>query len=421
MKTICIETHVDSAIWWWIRLPEDRIIYSTQANTERDLVRAMNLQRFNIDVRTLNPDEYSSIIWNDNINIQIWSNNWSLSIPWLYPTPKTHPILSKAGLIWLIQNTTWLDKYIPKSAIISRNDTHKEASLIHNIQKSIADNFSIHSKIAIKNAIMDGNGNWVWFIDYDDKPSLTTWLQKLIDKFTMKAWGKVEKVLYSDYVIQEFIDNKIWEWSISFSIQNNTIETRWLANNTVWDWEFFGSTNYHPYLEKSEYDTLQDTLSKDLLPLLQSLQKEWVRGNVWFDILYQRANGNIKAYILESNWIYRTTGSTLPNCFGYNTKNDFFIGIPIIPKYINSDYMPLTPWTLLTLSKHLMALWTTPGEAQIMNIKSEWINLWYPVLWIAGAWPTIKEIQDLYLHAWLLNNAGKEYIKKIFATMKKQS
>ncbi len=368
----------------------------------------------------LSPDEYSSITWSHDINIQIWSNNWSLHIPWLYPTPKTHPILSKSGLIWLIQNTPILDKYIPKSVIINKGSINENSLLLY-IHEVIEDNFTLGTKIVIKNSIMDGNGNWVWFIDYNDPSSLTIWLQTIIDRFIHKAWDKKEKVFWSDYVIQEFIDNKIWEWSISFSIQNNSIETRGLANNTVWDWEFFWSTNYHPYLDQSEQDIIQDELSKDLLPMLETLQKEWVRGNIWFDILYQRTDGKIKVYILESNWIYRTTWSTLPNCFWYNTKNKYFIGVPIIPKYLHSDYIPLNQWTLLAMAKHFMTLGTTLGEAQIMNIKSEWINLWYPVVWIAGAWPTIEEIQNLYSYAWFLNSDWEEYIKKIFATMKKQS
>lgn len=420
MQTICIETHIDSAIWWWIRLPEDRIVYSTLSESTNDLVRAINISRFNLTVIPLSPDQYSKIIWRDYINIQIWSNNGSLPIPWLYSTPKTHPILSKSGLIWIIQQTPWLDQYIPKSIIINKTSINEE-SCIQCIQQVIEDNFIPGTNIVIKNSIMDGNGNWVWFVSYDNSHSLSIWLQTIIDRFTQKAWGKKEKVYWSDYVIQEYINNKIWEWSISFSIQNTSIEKRGLANNIVWDWEFFWSTNYHSYLDQAEIDKIQHELSDNLLPVLEKLQKEWVRGNIWFDILYQRTADKLKVYILESNGIYRTTWSTLPSCFCYNTKNKYFIGIPIIPKYLNNDYIPLNEWSLLTMAKHFISLGTKISETQIINIKSEWINIWYPVIWIAGAWPTIEQIQDLYLRAWFLNSNWQQYVKKIFASMQKQS
>lgn len=420
MKTICIETHIDGTIWGWIRLPSDRILYTILEDANNDVVRTMNLKRFNITTIPFPSEDYGEIIKSKDINIQICSNNWNLAIPWLYISPKNHPILSKSWLIDLMLQFPWLKKYIPKSIIVNGFLLSKEkiVTILHDV---ILSSFWKSARIVIKNAILDGNANWVWFLTYSTKDELMVKLQDIISKFLSKVWQNIWKVFESDYVIQEYITDKIWEWSISFSIQNQNIESWWLANNVVIDGAFFWSTNYYPYFSGKEWTIVENEIYDALLPLLIKLQWEWVRGNVWFDILYQRREWAIKPFILESNGICRTTWSTLPNCFCYNTKNDIFIWIPIIPKYLAKNYADLDNLALQNLASKFMSLGMKDWETQIMNIRSEWLQWWYPVLRIVAAWTHIQEVEQIYFDADFLNSAWNEYVRSIVTIMKNWS
>lgn len=181
--------------------------------------------------------------------------------------------------------------------------------------------------------------------------------------------------------------------------------------------EYFLSTNFHPYLTEIENLRITDQLSTDLLPILQQLQTEGTRGNVGFDLLYQRSNDKVKAYILESNGIHRTTGSTLPNSFAYNTDNKLFIWIPLSARYLAEWYNSFNKESLTALSQLLQSAGTDSGKPQIMNMRYEWVTSWYPVVWIASSWNTINELYDLYLKLGFLNTLGEKYVKDLFVNL----
>lgn len=410
MRTICIETNPSAAIGWWIRYHQDDILYSTFSHTSKDIIRQHNLTRFQKEVIGLAPWDLSNILHEDN-NIQIVSNTWMTKIPWLYHDPENHEILSKTWVVRML-SAYKLDRYLPKSWIIRQWEA-SDAQLYDTIKS----HFPLWSRVVIKHAWIDGNGNWVAIIDYDSAWSIKEKIASAIEKFSKNIDGWKTNVFEYDFLIQEHISDILWEWSITFSIQNTRIENLGIANNVVEWGGYFGSTNVFPYINVHQVERLSMQLQKDLFPLLSQLQYEWVRWNIGFDMFFQNQAGEIKPYILECNGIHRMTGSLLPNNFAHNTKNRVFVGLPIAQKYLKKPYDGMGSQSLLALADILEWFWTKDGEAQIMNIKCEWRDRWYPVLWIASAWPSQAELFQLFYESKITNEMGTKYMKDIFKKM----
>lgn len=411
MKTICIESTASAAIGWGVRYNEDDQLYSTLSQNTKDVVRQHNLQRFQKKVIVLWPWDLANVMHEDN-NIQIVSNTWITNIPGRYHDPENHVILSKTWIVHtLFENK--LDKYLPKSRVIKKWEVG-----VDKIYNTIQSNFPLWSKVVIKHAWIDGNGSGVWMVNYTRSGLITKeQIMSLIEKFSksINGWGK--NVFGYDFLLQEYISDILWEWSITFSIQNKRITTLGLANNVVVWGEYFGSTNIFPYMNEHQIQTLTNQLESDLVPLLYRLQHGWVRWNIGFDLFFQEKEWEMKPYILECNGIHRMTGSLIPNNFAYNTKNKVFVGVPIAQKYVAEKYASLSPRSLVPLADTLAWFWTKDGEAQIMNIKCEWSERWHPVLWIASAGPTQEQLFQLFYDSTITNEKWIEYIKDVFKKM----
>jgi len=119
MKTICIETKISSSIGGGIRYSWDDLLYTTNRSFN-DPLRDHNLRRLWKYTKTISQKDIYNIL-DENNNIQIVSNDWSVNIPWFYKNPKNHPILSKTWIIELfIKNN--LELYLPKSIIVKQNN-----------------------------------------------------------------------------------------------------------------------------------------------------------------------------------------------------------------------------------------------------------------------------------------------------------
>jgi hypothetical protein len=345
----------------------------------------------------------------DDNNIQIVSNDGIQKIPWLYKDPEYHPIISKTWIIDIV-NSHQLISYLPKSLIIPKDHVNLE-TIIHYIQT----NFLSWSKIVLKHAGIDGNWNWVWILEYWS--DLREDISSILQKFSKHFWWDQHKVFGSDYLIQEYISDVLWEWSITFSIQNRNIECLWLANNVVLWWEYFWSTNIFPYLHKEQAAIISNQIQRDFSSVLSQLQQEGVRWNVWFDIIFKNTSWKVIPYVLESNWIHRMTWSIMPNNFAHNTKNEVFLWLPISKRYLTYEYQDLSVHSLLNLAQKLEWFWTIDWQEQIMNIKCEWLEWWHPALRIALAWPSQNELFQLFRDSWITNEAWKEYVNTVFKKM----
>ncbi len=410
MKTICIETSPSAAIGGGIRYYSNDAIYSTFQNTIEDKVRDHNLARFQKEVKKVCPDDIVTLLKEDN-NIQIVHNEGISLFPWLYPYPEQHPILSKTWMVDILFAHK-LESYLPASLIIP-----KEQVNMTRIINEIKMHFTLWSKIVIKHAWIDGNGSGVDIIEYKNGASLQHQIQWVLEKFSKGLNGNRHELFASDYLLQEYISDALGEGSITFSLQNNRIENLWLANNVVIWWEYFWSSNVFPYMDRGQSIMLSNKLQKDFLPLLTKLRQEGVRGNVWFDILFQNQWWTIKTYVLECNGIHRMTGSLMPSNFAYNTQNPIFVWLPIAQKYLADNYQWMSQKSLLQLAQTLAWFWVKEGKPQIMNIKCEWHQRWHPVVWIASAWDSQKDLFQLFYDSKITNNRGNEYISNIFEKM----
>lgn len=408
MKTVCIETNPSAAIGWWIRYSDENILYTTYPDVVDDKIRNHNLARFNKEVNIMTKNELWNLLQDDN-NIQIISNEGIQKIPWLYKDPEHHPILSKTWIIDMLTSHQ-LACYLPKSFIIPKDHVSLD-TIIHHIQT----NFLSWSKIVVKNAGIDGNWSWVWIVKYWS--DLRENVSLILQKFSKHFWWDQHKVFGYDYLIQEYISDILWEWSITFSIQNRNIECLWLANNVVLWWEYFWSTNVFPYLNKDQSTAILQQIQKDFLPLLYKLQQEWIRWNVWFDIVFKNEWEFVKPYVLECNGIHRMTWSLLPNNFAYSTKNDVFVWIPLAKKYLWKDIQSMGQRELLLLADKFQSYWNKEGNAQIINIKSEWSEWWHPAMRISLAWPSQKELFQLFCDSKITNNMWKRYTNDVFEKM----
>lgn len=416
MKTLCIETTEDEVIWWWVRFPSgSNVIYTTLDNQPIKRIRELNLSRFGISCYWLSKGEYEWLLEDSMINIQIVSNNGSSWIKWFYANPKQHPILSKSWLSWIIHSHN-LQSIIPNTVIIPKDEI-----VFENIHEKIGDyivsHFNIGDRIVIKNANLDWNWSGVYFLDYDSRDNLQWKVKRAIAKFEKSIWKKKHKLISSDYIIQEQITDWIWEWSITFSIQNNSIVNRWLVNNCLMDWEYFWSTNYFSYLSSDQKKDIESNFFWKLNPLLKQLQSEWIRGNVGFDVIIRDNNWEKELVVLECNWIYRTTWSTRPNSFWYNTSNELFMWIPIAWKYLKEQFDIRDDKWQIKIYDQLIWFWTQSWKPQIMNLKCEWIDRWHPVSWIASAWNSVDEIRLLFQESWLLNSSWEVYVKRIMKSL----
>ncbi len=413
MKTICIETQPSSAIGWWVRLSSDEIIYTSYQWDFYDPIRTHNCKRFSKEIKKICKSSLYNIL-NENNNIQIVHNNWDSWIAGLYTSPESHSILSKTWLVKIFLNDEKMKKYIPKSIIIPASEVS-----IEKIIDVIEEGFVSGSKFVLKHSMIDGNWNGVGISEYDWVYSnLKCSIQNICAKFAnyLKEWET--NLFNSEYLIQEFIWNQSREGSITFSIQNNRIENRWLVNNVTENWEYFWSTNFFSYINNDEKYKIEKSIEFDFNDLLINLQSQWIRGNVSFDLLFTYDNWSWFTYVLECNGIHRTTGSSMPNSFCFNTKNDVFLWVPLSKKRLSEKHKDLTPNKMLDLAIFLQWFWIEQKTPQIMNIKTEWFERWYPVAWIAVAGATINELVDLFNSASLTNNAWKNYVNKIFDKMK---
>lgn len=407
MRTIAIETELSPSIWWWIRFSDEDVIYTT--NQMSDLsncdLRNLNLKRFNKVSQSLKKEELAEIL-SENNNIQIVNNSW-IEIPWMIQDPGYHPILNKGVMIEYFKRF-WLNSLIPYSQTI------KSINSISDIEKFIEKNCKDYKKVVIKHPNIDWNGQWV-FVITKDKPireQIESALKKFNDYFVNIS--EPHDVINDEFIIQEFIEWDV-EWSITFSLQNNRIENWWMVQNITRNWEYFLSTNHFWYLDKSKRIKIQNDLLFKLSELLTELQREGLRWNIWFDFLLDK-NWNIR--ILECNWLHRTTGSTLPNSFWYNTKNNLFLWIPLNKDRINERYDLYNKKDMLTLAEDLQSFWTRAGEPQIMNIKTEWFEWNYPVSRISVAWNTLEELKDLLLKTGLLSQKWENYAKRLLDSIK---
>ncbi len=405
METICIEDELSQAIWWWIRLTsQEDIIYTTNTSNLVDKVRLDNLFRFWLEVEELTKKKVLKILYDDN-NIQILNNSWKLQIPWFYKNPEKHKILSKIWIYEYFKKYNIID-YLPKSYFISSDKKDK----IDEILKVIRSKFSQEDKIVLKHPLLDGNWNWVWIINnYSSKNKLKKSIEESLSKFRKKWWN-----LNSELLIQEFVENKIWEWSITFSIQNYRIENWGLVHNYTDNWWYFSSDNFFWFLSLEEKLKLEKQIETDLRNLLEWLNKEWIRGNIWFDLIFSKENNQIKVFIIEANWIHRTTWSTLPNNFAYNTWNEKFLWIPIAKRFIKEKYQDFSERSLLEIANILKSFWKSFWQEQIMNIKCEGQEWWYPVLWLSAAWENPDNLVELYLKLDIFNENWIRYLKEIF-------
>lgn len=413
MKTICIETSPSAAIGWGIRYSDDNIVYTTLPNNVEDSIRIHNLERFQKEVRSIPSRDLADVLLDDN-NIQVVTNSGTARILWLYPDPQNHPILSKTWVIDILSSHK-LQSYLPISAVLDRKNV--DLKIMTDMVKQY---FNLWHKVVVKHAWIDGNWNWVSIIDYNtDGGDPRNQIISMLDKFSKNLDGWRRCLFDSDFLIQEYVSDTLWEWSITFSIQNRKIDTLWLSNNVVLWGEYFSSTNIFPDLDKSQIDTIAIQIQKDFMPLLTQLQREWVRWNVGFDVLFQNQSGAIKSYILECNGIHRMTGSLMPNNFAYNTNNDVFVWLPIAQKYLAKQYAWLSYNSLLKLADHLQWFGTQPWKSQIMNIKCEWQDRWHPVVWIASAWASQEQLFQLFFESKITNTEWKNYINWIFQKMMK--
>jgi len=391
MKNICIETKSNSAIGWWIRYSWEEELFTTFNWNTSDTLRIANCNRFGKKIVPLSHKEMANVLLDDN-NIQIVTNDWTHWIDWMYKTPKNHPLLSKTGIISLLKQYPTLYSYIPKSYI----------SHFHNfdpifVRESIISNFSIWSKLILKDSKIDWNWNWVFVIEYN-------WNIEKLDKDIRIALFKFNyyyKVGYQnnqryEIVIQEFIESCENEWSVTFSIQNNRIENRWLVNNVTKNWEYFCSSNYIPFLDNTEWKIIEQKIESDLQPLLKALQQEWIRGNIWFDLLFKKEANKIQTYILECNWIHRTTWSTLPNSFAFNTKNKLFLWMPLSTKKLKPELNNIHYQDLTHLAKYFESKGNTLRQPQVINIKYEWLERGIPTIRLSVVWNTISDIKDVF-------------------------
>ena len=411
MKTVCIETDPSAAIGWGVRYYDENALYTTLQSTCLDPIRDCNLMRFKKEVKKLTDNDLKMVLEEDN-NIQIISNNGTSWILWLYNNLENHTILSKS---WIVDSfrSHKLETYLPKSIIIAKDEV-----TIDKLCSEIEKKFCIWEKIVIKHAGIDGNWNGVGMTTYtDNKLQLRIAIQNIVEKFLHHFKWDIKQTFWDSYLIQEHISDIIWEWSITFSIQNKMIENRWLSNNIVSGGEYFWSTNVFSYLNKEQEEIITETIYRDFSPLLIQLQDDGIRWNVWFDILFQEQEWSIKTFILECNWIHRMTWSMVPKNFAYNTENNVSVWLPIAQKYLNEKYQDLSNNSLLKLANNLESFWTNFWEDQIMNIKYEWAERWHPVLWIAAAWSYQKQLFQLFHDAKITNNLGTDYIRQIFEKM----
>jgi hypothetical protein len=395
MKTICIETKISSSIGGGIRYSWDDLLYTTNRSFN-DPVRDHNLRRLWKCAKTISQKDIYNILDEKN-NIQIVSNDWSVDIPWFHKNPQNHPILSKTWIIELfIKNN--LERYLPKSIIVKQN----------NIYDTIKLNFLSWEKVVIKHPAIDWN--WTWVSILENNSSLKTNIVDTLNKFILYFKWDTSSVLWCNYLLQEYILDSLWEWSVTFSIQNDRIENRWIANNIVEWWGYFASTNIFSYMNKEDIDDILSKIEKDFQWLLTSMQKEGVRWNVWFDIIFQKKWESIKPYVLECNGLHRMTGSSMPNNFANNTKNNLFLWLPISKKYLSWKYQDLSNKSLIRLADKFQSLWNDDWKPQIINIKLDWIDRWYPVLWISVAGNYKEEMFHLLNNVHITNKYWDDYI-----------
>lgn len=108
----------------------------------------------------------------------------------------------------------------------------------------------------------------------------------------------------------------------------------------------------------------------------------------------------------------------MPNNFAYNTKNEIYLWMPIHKSYLLEEYKDLTENSLLKLAEKLKWFWIKDWEDQIINVKCDWIDRWYPVLWIASAGSSQEQLIQLFKESCIVNKEWENYIKKIFEKMK---
>ncbi len=407
MRTIAIETEPSSSIWWWIRFSDEDVIYTTNqmGDSLNQGFRELNLKRFNKVSQSLKKSDLADIMLEDN-NIQIVNNSW-IMIPGMVQKPESHPILNKVGMVKYFTKF-WLDELLPRSEVL------KWIKSVDDIEKCINENWKDYKKIIIKHPNIDGNGQWVFVIS-KDKPlkEQIEWAMKKFETYFTNI-SEPHNILEDEFIIQNFVEWGI-EWSITFSLQNNRLENRWMVQNITNNWEYFLSTNHFWSISDAERIRIQNELFFKLSGLLSGLQREWLRWNIWFDFLM---GDDWKIYIIECNWLHRSTGSTLPNSFCYNTKNNLFLWIPLNWERINPKYDIYDQDSMARLAGDLQSYWTEPWRPQIMNIKTEWFEWNYPVSWISIAWSTLEELKDLLLRTDLLSKKWEEYVKRLLDCIK---
>jgi len=414
MKIVCIENTPSTAIGWGVFLWDntDTLFTTQQANLCNPLV-VRNLQRLQ---RKINPLPKVLLDWitkQEDVHFQIASNEWNNNIPWLLQNSERHKILAKSWLIEILWQYPSLRRYLPRSQVISL-DVNPWEYVLNQLKWFVSEN----KMVVLKCSALDWNGRGVWFINTD-----STHLCNDIDLILSKFWDILStdglSLKDSEYVIQEFLESGKWEWSVTFSIQTSWIELWWLAHNVVVNGEYFASSSITPFMSDEEKLKLKESLLSDFLPLLESLRIQWIRGNIGFDLLFcQVWDKDNVPFVLESNWIHRTTWSTLPNNFARNTGNNSFFWFPIHARFLSNDYSTLNSSSMLKLSKQMELQWIISWQPQIMALKYEGTEWWYPVIWIGLAGHSkLDDIFYFVKNTHILNSDWEQYLQKVLLNL----
>jgi len=412
MKTICIENNISSAIWWWVRFWNESQVFTTYEWLAVSKLRERNIERFEKEIIKLSKQQIFDIL-DEQSNIQIVSNLWNNRIPWLYQNIENHPILTKTWCCEILWNYQSIKKYLPKFHIVDWKNINNY-NIIQILKSEILKKFSIWEKIIIKHPLLDWNWNWVYLINVDE--NIEQNIEKALNKFNIKL-KDINRLFGVDYIIQEYIKNKVLEWSITFNIQNWWFDNWGLVNNCVIDWEYFASTNYFTKININIVKELENNIFRDFHELLNNLKKQWIRWNIWFDIIISSWNNEFKVHILECNWLYRTTWSTLPNNFAYNTKNPLFFWIPLHIRYLIEEYQDISELKLLKIEEILRKQWTKQWQEQIINFKCDWLEYNYPVIWVWTSWNDFNNLVQLIQETWIINNLWRNYINNIISNI----
>lgn len=57
------------------------------------------------------------------------------------------------------------------------------------------------------------------------------------------------------------------------------------------------------------------------------------------------------------------------------------------------------------------------GKWYLVDVKSEWSEWWHPAIRLSLAWPSQKELFQLFYDSKITNNIWKEYVNDVFERM----